>query len=98
MPDLMPSVSVGTKVIPFPVLYDCKESKNPLAAISKSYIRALLSSYVLPPWSWCNLKLAALEVTLAIMSLVISVLTTAVYKAAAVVFDSLAWPNRLPGA
>ena len=57
MPDLMPNVSVGTKVIPF----DGKESKSAPEAIEKS-------------------------------------LTIAVYRAAAVVFDSLDWPNRLPGA
>ncbi|HCV05865.1 MAG TPA: hypothetical protein DG048_24815 [Pseudoalteromonas sp.] len=98
MPDLMPSVSVGTKVIPFPVLYDWSESKNAPEAIEKSHINALDSSYVLPPSSWNKRKVAALPVVLATKSLVISVLTTAVYKAAAVVLESLAWPNRLPGA
>ena len=49
MPDLMPNVSVGTKVIPLSVLYDCKESKNAPEAIEKSHINALDSSYALLP-------------------------------------------------
>ncbi|BAQ88969.1 hypothetical protein [uncultured Mediterranean phage uvMED] len=96
--DRIPSVSVTARVIPLPIWKLCNASFIAPPAIETSKAKALLSSYVEPPWSWKSLKVAAEPLVFAMIIRPISVFKDAVYKVAALVSDGLACPKSDDGA
>ena len=74
--------------MPFPIWKLCSASFIAPPAIETSKAKALLSSYVDPPWSWKRRKVAAEPLVFAIIMRPISVLSDAVYKVALLVSDA----------